>query len=135
VVQLRGTPQRFAGGAFAAALQVLLLLNLVDVDGMIVRVNVARAAEGRAFDRSYVTQLGAGAVPAVLRAADRMPWAERCNLMREMESRWSYAARDSRPSWNVERARATGPLLERLARRVRTECGVRAPVPPPTPRG
>jgi hypothetical protein len=135
LTQLRGTPERFATGAFAAGLQALLALNLLDVDGMIVRVNAARAREGRSFDASYVTGLGAGAVPQVLRVADGLPAAERCTVLRELEARWRQVASGERARWNVERARATGPLLERLSRRTREACDVRASARLPTPRG
>jgi hypothetical protein len=133
LTQLRGTPERFATGAFAAGLQVLLALNLLDVDGMIVRVNAARAREGRSFDASYVTGLGAGAVPQVLRVADGLPAAERCAVLREMEARWLKEVSGGERRWNVERARATGPLLERLSRRTREACDVRASARRPTP--
>jgi hypothetical protein len=135
LTQLRERPERFATGAFAAGLQVLLALNLLDVDGMIVRVNAARARAGRPFDASYVTGLGAGAVPQVLRVADGLPAAERCGVLLEMEARWRRAASGGSSRWNVERARATGPLLERLSRRTREACDVRASARPPTPRG
>ncbi|HEX5819113.1 MAG TPA: DUF4173 domain-containing protein, partial [Gemmatimonadales bacterium] len=135
LVQLRGTPERFATGAFAAAIQVLLVLNLMDVDGMIVRVNAARVPDGRPFDAAYVTGLGAGAVPQLLRVADRLPAVERCAVLREAEARWAAEAAGSGTRWNVERARATGPLLERLARRTREACDVRASARRPTPRG
>jgi hypothetical protein len=133
LMQLRGTPERFATGAFAAGLQVLLALNLLDVDGMIVRVNAARARDGRPFDASYVTQLGAGAVPQVLRFADGLPAAERCAVLLEMEARWRRVALGGDERWNVERARATGPLLERLSRRTREACEVRVSARRPTP--
>ena len=123
VVHVRGTPARFAGGAFAAALQVLLALNLVDVDGLIVRVNAARAAEGRTFDRAYLLRLGAGAVPQVLRAAGTMPIGERCALLQDMHARWQARSRATTDGWNVERLRATGPLLRELARRADADCG------------
>lgn len=135
LTQLRGTPERFATGAFAAGLQVLLALNLLNVDGMIVRVNAARAREGRPFDASYLTGLGAGAVPQVLRVADGLPAAERCAVLREVEARWLRVASGERTRWNVERARATGPLLERLSRRTREACDVRTTARLPTPRG
>jgi len=131
LVQVRGTRERFASGAFALALQVLLLLNLLDVDGMIVRVNVARAADGRSFDRSYVTQLGAGSLPQVLHSAKQMPRPARCDLLREVQQRWAQEAeRSPEPSWNVERARARGVLLERLEHRTRADCGDGSPLPP-----
>lgn len=137
LVQVRGTRERFAGGALAVALQVLLALNLLNVDAMIVRVNVARAATGRSFDRYYLTRLGAGAVPQVLSSAGAMPRGERCDLLEGMEARWAEETKAARPAWNVERARATGPLLVQLSRRARADCGVRNPrptVPPPTRR-
>jgi hypothetical protein len=133
LMQLRGSPERFATGAFAAGLQMLLALNLLDVDGMIVRVNAARAREGRPFDARYVTTLGAGAVPQLLRSADGLPPGERCVVLRETEARWRREATAERPRWNVERGRATGPLLERLSRRTREACEVRASARRPTP--
>jgi hypothetical protein len=133
LMQLRGTPERFATGAFAAALQVLLLLNLMDVDGMIVRVNADRLRDGRPFDAAYVARLGAGALPQVLRMADDLPAEERCALLRAVELFWSVDA--AAPRWNIERARVQGPLRERLASRSREACDVRASARLPTPRG
>ena len=135
LMQLRGTPERFATGAFAAAMQVLLVLNLMNVDGMIVRVNAARVQHGRPFDAAYVSGLGAGAVPQLLRVAGRLPAEERCAVLREAEARWTAEAGGPGARWNVERGRARGPLLERLARRTREACDVRASVRHPTPRG
>ena len=43
---LRGRADRFVFGAMVSALAVLGLLNVINLDAMVVRTNVARAQEG-----------------------------------------------------------------------------------------
>ncbi|HEX5634501.1 MAG TPA: DUF4173 domain-containing protein [Gemmatimonadales bacterium] len=124
LTSLRGVRHRFMVGAFAAAVQVLLLLNLANPEAIIVRVNVARAAEGKPFDASYVESLGAGALPALLARAERLPAGVRCQVLDAQRARLDRAPA-GQSVWNVERARATGPLRDELARAVARACGVR----------
>jgi hypothetical protein len=134
VVQLRERRERFAAGAFAAALQVLLLLNLMDVDGTIVRVNVARARDGWAFDPAYVARLGAGAAPVLLRRVDDLAEGDRCAVLVSLAERRERGLQGPEERWNVERARAAD-AWRRLVGRAYDECGFRGSARPPTPRG
>ena len=54
---LRGRRSRFVPGVVLTALAALLVLNLVNPDAVIARVNLGRAAEGVALDTAYLSRL------------------------------------------------------------------------------
>jgi hypothetical protein len=122
---LAGVRHRFLGGALAAGVQALLLLNLGNPEAIIVRVNVARATAGRTVDANYLAGLGAGALPALLARADRLPPADACRVLDAQKARLDRAP-GGRRTWNVERARAAGPLRDGLERAAARACGVRS---------
>lgn len=106
---LRGARMRFAFGAGTLGYAVLAALHIVNVDGMIARANVARAAAGADFDVRYHTLvLGGDAVPALLEALPRLNPAERYQTAQALVDRWSRPHDGDWRSWNwsTERARA-----------------------------
>jgi hypothetical protein len=111
---LAGRPQGTAHGAMVAAVIVLALLNLVNPSALIARVNLARA-DGRGLDHSYLTELGAEAVPVVAANVARLEPEARCSLGPELVKRWSAEPQGDWRGWSLARARARAalPVLER----------------------
>jgi len=72
VTVLRGRRDRFAFGAFFAALAVILGLNVINPDSMIVRYNRSRLQNAAALDTSYLEGLSADAVPDLVQLAKSM---------------------------------------------------------------
>ncbi|HEU4888997.1 MAG TPA: DUF4173 domain-containing protein, partial [Thermoanaerobaculia bacterium] len=68
---LTGRRHRFAIGALATGMIVVVVLHAVNPDRIIVKTNVERARGGqRPFDASYAMRLSADAVPAILKNED-----------------------------------------------------------------
>jgi hypothetical protein len=103
---LRGKPERFACGALAAGLLVLAGLELLDPDGLIARVNTARAASGRSFDAWYAASLSADSVPPLVAALPRLNSADRCVVAGALLDRWPPSDEGDWRSWSLGRARA-----------------------------
>ena len=59
---------RFALALLVAGLGFAITLAVMNVDGFIVRQNVARTAQGEELDFNYLQQLGTDAVPAMVTA-------------------------------------------------------------------
>jgi hypothetical protein len=72
VTVLRGRRQLFAGGAVATALAAIVALNAVNPDGLIARVNVERAGDGRPVDLAYLLRLSDDATPTLARELPRL---------------------------------------------------------------
>lgn len=70
---LRNRPRFFAIGALAAGWCTLLLGNVLNVEAMVVRSNVARWQQGKAFDFVYHGNLGVDAMPALIEGISAMP--------------------------------------------------------------
>jgi len=123
---LRRRRELFTAGALGSALVCLLLLNVAGPEAVIVRTNAWRAARGRPFDAAYLASLGAGAVPSALAVLPDLPVNERCDGASRLLQRWSREKARPRNDWSIERWRARGPMLDRLAHEARTACrGVR----------
>jgi hypothetical protein len=103
---LRGRRDRFAPGALAGGLLVLLALNLVNPDGLMARTNLARAAEGRRFDAKYATELSADALPTIASLLPALPPADRCAVAAALRARWSAEFSNGK-RWNISVSRAS----------------------------
>jgi hypothetical protein len=106
---LRERPRRFAAGVVGSALAGVLLLAAANPDARIVETNVERARAGAAFDHAYVrSDLGADAVPTLVRALDRLPADGRCETAAWLLERWGADARGDGDwrTWNYARERA-----------------------------
>ncbi|MBD0329259.1 MAG: DUF4173 domain-containing protein [Thermoleophilia bacterium] len=127
---LRGRRHLFAGGAVAAALAAIVVLNAVNPDAVIARVNVDRAAERRPVDLAYLLQLSDDAAPTLARAlpgleAARAEHVGPPHVAATLLARACPAGRDWR-SWNVGRERADRAVRE-AARALRALAGPLAP--------
>jgi hypothetical protein len=141
---LRGRPARFAWGTPLSGLAAVALLNVMDPDARIARVNVAHAAGAQRLDTDYLALLSADAVPVLAPAIAALPARDVCHvaiglLLRHDEYR---AGQDWR-SWNHSRARAERLLAGRAAALESLGCLADRPQPrhpdrqvaPPPPRG
>ena len=107
---LRDQRQRFAFGALASGLAVVLILNVINPDDLIVRVNVNRANAAnilRAFDAHYVTTLSSDAVPALI---DTLPDISslnaKCEIAADLLREWSVPNNFDWRTWNWSRIQA-----------------------------
>jgi len=129
---LRLRRDRFAFGAFAGGVALLLLLHLVNPDDLIVRTNVARYGEGKELDANYISMLSADAVPRLMSSLSSIPEPERGELAaRLLRMRQRLEEGDWR-SWNYSRSRALSlldrqrGLLEKEAAAWSESCGGRS---------
>ncbi|HEX2206549.1 MAG TPA: DUF4153 domain-containing protein [Longimicrobium sp.] len=120
---LRGRRERFAWGALTTALEALLLLHVVNPDGMIVRYNAARPDASLRFDAPYAASLSADAVPPLLAALPGVRHELRCAAADRLLERWIGKDADWR-SWSLARARA-----QRAVERRRGELEAMGPCP------
>jgi hypothetical protein len=109
---LRGRRERFAWGALTTALEALVLLHVVNPDGMIVRVNAARADAPTRFDAPYAASLSADAVPPLLAALPAVRPELRCMAAERLLDRWHTSDADWR-SWSLARGRARAAVAKR----------------------
>ena len=101
----RERPEQFAFGAMVSGFALLALLNVVNPDALIARVNLARSDAGKELDVSYLSRLSADAAPAIAEAWDNLDSDQRCALERVVAYRTNRGALDWR-SWNLARHRA-----------------------------
>lgn len=71
-VLLRDQRNRFAYGALLSGFAAVMLLNIVNPDSIIARVNVDRMEDGELFDPYYLTTLSADAAPVLVAALPRI---------------------------------------------------------------
>ena len=97
---LTGRRQRFAIGALATGMIVVVALHAINPDRVIVETNVERARAGkRAFDQRYALTLSDDATPAILANADVAGHdVVSRNVWKRRPSGWR--------TWNVSRAEA-----------------------------
>jgi hypothetical protein len=129
---LRNRGRRFVAGALVSGWATLLALNVANPGAMVARANVARAAQGKELDVSYLRSLGAEAAPALAGYLVRSPlapppeWAAqaadstlprnsaverdgftaRCEAARHLLDNWGPDATTDWRSWTLGRARA-----------------------------
>lgn len=128
---LWGRRERFATGALVVGLAVVVLLNLVNPDALVTRVNTRRGDYGRPVDARLLVWLSADAVPALVASLDVLPGEERAWVASVLLGRWGGDPRgpDSSMSqdwrnWNCSRAKARRvvdahrPTLERYTLRL-----------------
>ena len=69
VTVLRDRPARFVAGAMYLGALTLLALNAINIDAIVVKSGLARVAEGRPVDVTYMTrELSGDGVPTLVRA-------------------------------------------------------------------
>lgn len=85
---LRGRPAQFAPSTVLVTIGWVTLVNVINPEAMIVRVNVARAAQGQAFDAEYHATLSADALPVLRDQASRLAPAECAALAIALQDTW-----------------------------------------------
>lgn len=97
---LTGRRHRFAIGAFATGMTVVIALHAINPDRIIVETNVERARAGRrSFDAIYARRLSDDAMPAIVKNADVVgPDLLRRFVRRTRPTGWR--------TWNVSRTNA-----------------------------
>lgn len=126
VTVLRGRSESFTIGAVAVAFQILLLLNVLNPDGLIVRVNASRAAAGEGFDEVYLGSLSADAVPSLLTALPSLDANDRCVTAGLLLQLWGHDAGDDWRSWNAARVRARREVQRQRPWLEATACSLRS---------
>ena len=122
VTVLRGRRDVFAGGAAVAGLLVLGLLNVVNPDGLIARINLDRAASGQTFDAKYNARLSADAVPALVSGLAYLRPDDRCRVAERLLARWSPATAYDWRTWDQSRARARRIIESKRPRLTELTC-------------
>jgi hypothetical protein len=109
---LRDARARFAPGVLVLSAIWLLTLNAVNPERIIVRTNLARAAEGKEFDVAYHLTLSADAVPALLAGASSLGEVKQKEIEEGLAKEWTGRAvgRDDWRSWSLPYARAMRSL-------------------------
>jgi hypothetical protein len=110
---------RFALGAFLAALGFLITLNTVNPDSFIAERNLGRYRTTGKLDLAYLTTLSDDAVPTLVRfegqLTDEDQWFLGDHLRRRLERLKSDGSWQSWPSFHLSRQRAHDLLVERQA--------------------
>ncbi len=106
ITVLRGWRQPFVTGATLAGFCVIGMLNIMNPDALIARVNTNRALAGQEFDARYATSLSADAVPVVVSALPALSLDDRCVAATRILKRWAPPPQTSWRTWNYGRARA-----------------------------
>ena len=106
VTVLRGQRQRFAFGAAMTGLAMIAGLHFANPDNLIVRVNLQRASEGKAFDAAYTSSLSADSIPALAEGAVVGSAEERKIIAERLQYAAAQYQRKDWRSWNWARVRA-----------------------------
>jgi hypothetical protein len=100
---LRGQRHRFAIGALATAMAMVVVLHAINPDALIVQTNLARDAAGRrTFDAAYAASLSDDAATVILANANAFGPHLRTFLHKPRTMGWR--------TWNVSRARALAAI-------------------------
>jgi hypothetical protein len=90
-------PDRFALGAFVAALGFLITLNTINPDAFIARQNLARFKVTGKLDAHYLTQLSDDAIPTLAKNLEQVTAEDRSILEDDFQAR--LEGRDSKKNW------------------------------------
>lgn len=86
---VRDRAARFAPAMLAVTVAWVMMLDLVNLEGIVVRVNVARAVAGAPFDARYHAVLSADALPVLRSQAARLQAGDCQALEGAMRTHWS----------------------------------------------
>ena len=105
---LRGQRSRIRPWQVLTALVALLVLNLVNPDAVIARVNLNRAVQGAPLDTAYLSRLSADAIPTIVKGAMKWRGPSAAPCCGQLETRWgAELAREGPAStWNFARREA-----------------------------
>ncbi len=103
---LRGARNRFAFGALVSGLAAIFCLCVLNPDALIVRVNSARAAEGKRFDARYLTRLSLDAAPPLIEALPSYSEQDRGIIAAHLIESLRESAEEDWRTWSYSRAAA-----------------------------
>lgn len=108
---LRGCTARFAPVTVLVTIGWVVLLNAVNLEAIVARVNIDRAARGALFDAEYHATLSADALPALVDGAARLPSPYCRALDAALRAAWVTDLPPQAPAgdwraWSLPRARA-----------------------------
>jgi hypothetical protein len=103
---LRGQRERFAFGAMVAGFLLVAGLFAINPDALIARTNMERARASRIFDASYLLDLSADAVPAMVGGMANLNPADRRKLAQGVLERWSPPRDFDWRSWSLSQHEA-----------------------------
>jgi len=107
---LRRRPERFAAGALASFLLVVLGLNALNPDGLIVRVNTSRSVAK--VDGAYLGSLSQDAIPDLVRALPKLEPAAKANVIQQLKIQKDEMEADDWRSWDLSSLNASEALSE-----------------------
>jgi hypothetical protein len=108
VTALRNRRALFGSWTLATGFAAIVLLNAVNPDALIARVNIERMEAGERFDPHYLAYLSADAAPVIV---ERLPEFGKkriepdYTLEQALLDRWKKGSGDWR-TWNLSRAKA-----------------------------
>ncbi len=109
---LRGRPRLFASMTVLSGFLTILVLNALNPDLMVARVNLGRVTAERGVDYEYLARLSGDAVPTVVKALNSAaPSPEACKAADALRSRWQPP---DVASWNLGDRRGRAAVLRDL---------------------
>ena len=101
---------RFAFGVLTTGFAAILLINVLNPDALVARVNLSRLEEGKRFDPYYLTTLSADAAPVLFEALpeiseERLRIDPHFTAEQAIVQRWKQNEPDWR-TWNLSRSQA-----------------------------
>jgi hypothetical protein len=104
VTTLRGRSLRFAPALLGVTVAWVAALNVINLEAMVVRVNIARAEAGAPFDWMYHARLSADALPALRAHAPRLAAADCARLESSLLEVWAYRSARVNPAgdWRTD---------------------------------
>jgi len=93
---------RFAPRMLGVTIGWVALLNLVNPEAIVVRTNLARAAEGGTFDVAYHATLSGDAVAVLAEEAGRLPAPTCATLATALTAHWAKRVAESSGDWRSE---------------------------------
>jgi Domain of unknown function (DUF4153) len=103
---LWGRRNRFALGVLATGFATIFLINALNPDALVARVNVDRMEAGERFDAYYLTLLSADAAPVLFESLPRMSEQDRQTVEDALRARWANAGGTDWRTWNLSRSQA-----------------------------
>jgi hypothetical protein len=110
---LRGRRDRFAFGVLTTGLAAILLINALNPDALIARINVDRMEAGKEFDACYLTHLSADAAPVLVESLPLMSEPDR-QLVENLHARWAEVEGGDWRTWNLGRSQARNLVDARI---------------------
>jgi hypothetical protein len=98
----RGQSARFAPRMLGVTIGWVALLNVVNPEGIVVRTNLARAAEGKAFDVPYHATLSGDALAVLVAEAGQLPAPTCAALSAALTTQWTNRLVMTGEDWRKE---------------------------------